>query len=334
MHDTSTNTDGSSSHTCQEHQVYERIFRQASSSEFDTRQKRGSRPKFDTWFTFGVSVVLDFQDIISTTSLHKVYKCFFSHYLHLCCDTKTRSDHKNEPFGNCLLSEDSSVFKWRKVKKVKVNPAHLNVEQCGSVSLPLLHQTHVLDHGLLLVHALQFLPLVHHAGLHRRRLFSHPRLQAVLLLQLLPTHGAAPEAPPQSSLQEAGALSLGRPRPLSHRTGSRGEGFGWVLNPGPQARHGEHLRHLREADLGVVVSQEVLEPEGSQELQSLLWGRILSTDDRLMSLKEAENTQQNARSTSEPLVYMDKASPELIQLFYLLEHEGELHAVFGNTFRV
>lgn len=83
-----------------------------------------------------------------------------------------------------------------------------------------------------------------------------------------------------------------------------------------------------------MVSQEVLEPEGSQELQSLLWGRILSTDDRLMSLKEAENTQQNARSTSEPLVYMDKASPELIQLFYLLEHEGELHAVFGNTFRV
>lgn len=165
-----------------------------------------------------------------------------------------------------------------------ISVTYLNVEQCGSVSLPLLYHRHVFDHGLFLVHPLQFLPLVHHTGSDCSCLLSHPGLQAVLLLQLLPTQWATPETPPQCSLQEAGAFSFRCPWALGHRTSAWSECLGRVLHPGPQACHGEHLRHFREAGLGTVITQEVLKSQCSQELKCLLRGWILTINDCFMSL--------------------------------------------------
>lgn len=157
--------------------------------------------------------------------------------------------------------------------------SHLHVEQRGAVARPLLGHRHVLDHGRVLAHALQLPPLVRHAGPHRRRLLPQPRLQAVLLLQLLPTQRAAPEAPPQRSLQEARALPLRGPR-----AGAGSEGPGRVLHAGPQPRHGEHQGHVGVTGLGAVVALQVLKPQGSQELEGLLGARVPTPDHGFMGL--------------------------------------------------
>lgn len=162
--------------------------------------------------------------------------------------------------------------------------SHLDVEQSGSVSLPLLHQRHVFDHCLFLVHPLQLLPLVHHAGSHGRRLLPHPGLQAVLFFKLLPTQRAAPETPPQCPLQETRAFPLRRAWAVGHRAGPRSECLGRVLHPGPQSRHGEHLGHFRDGGLGVVITQKVLKSQSSQKLKSLLRGRVLTTNHSFMGL--------------------------------------------------
>lgn len=157
---------------------------------------------------------------------------------------------------------------------------YLHVEEGGAVAGPLLHQRHVLDHGLLLGHRLQLPPLVQQAGAGRGDLLSHPGLQHVLLLQPLPADGAAAETAPERALQEAGALPL--PTPLGPRRGERPRG---LADAGPKPTHGVHLAHLRHRGLRAEVPEQVLEAQGAQELEGLLGRGVLAPDDGLVRLK-------------------------------------------------
>lgn len=62
--------------------------------------------------------------------------------------------------------------------------SHLHIKQSRSISRPLLDNTHIFQHGLMLGHSLQPGPLLQHTGSCGRRLLLHPHLQHLLLLHL------------------------------------------------------------------------------------------------------------------------------------------------------
>lgn len=72
--------------------------------------------------------------------------------------------------------------------------SYLHVKQSGSVSRPFFDDAHVLEHGLMLRHALQPRPFLQDAGPCGWRLFLHPHLQHLLLLHL-EHHRSAPPPP-------------------------------------------------------------------------------------------------------------------------------------------
>lgn len=154
--------------------------------------------------------------------------------------------------------------------------SHLHIEERRAVPRPLLDQGHVLAHGLLLAHPLKLLPLVDDAGPSGGDLLLDPHVQHLLFLGLLPDDGARPEAPPQRPLQEAGPPLL---QPLA-----RGEAFGGLADAGPQPVQGVDLLEGREGGVQRVVPLQVLEPQGGEDLEVLLGGRVVAVDNGFVGL--------------------------------------------------
>lgn len=157
--------------------------------------------------------------------------------------------------------------------------SHLHVKERGPVARPLLDHGHVLGHGLLLAHPLKLLPLVDDAGASSGDLLLDPHVQHLLLLRLLPDHGARAraEAPPERPLQEAGP-----PLPLT-----RGAAFGGLADAGLEPLQGVHLLEGRDGAVQRVVPLQVLQPQGRQHLEVFFGGRVVAVDDSFVGLKGA-----------------------------------------------
>lgn len=171
------------------------------------------------------------------------------------------------------------------IREAAVSP-HLHVEERRPVAWPLLDQGHVLGHGLLLAHSLQFLPFVNDIGPRRGHLLLDPHVQHLFLLHLLPDDGPCPEAAPQRPLQEA------RPPLLQPLT--RGEASGGLADAGLQPLQGVDVLEGGHGRVQRVVPLQVLEPQGSEDLQVLFGGWVVATENRFVRLKEAGGSVRGA----------------------------------------
>lgn len=157
-------------------------------------------------------------------------------------------------------------------------PSHLHVEERRPVARPFLDQCHVLSHGLLLAHALKFLPLVNDTGSSGGHFFFDPHVQHLLFLCLLPNHRAGPEAPPQCPLQEA------RPPLLQPLT--RGEAFGRLADAGLESLQRVNVFERRDGRVQGIVALQVLEPQSCENLEVFFRGRVVAVDNGFMRLRE------------------------------------------------
>ncbi|KAL0628763.1 putative uncharacterized protein C8orf44 [Plecturocebus cupreus] len=195
------------------------------------------------------------------------------------------SRRKSDPVYAFTIKEET--LGKRKVLVVPATPphrpntrqtrSHLHVKQCRPIARPFLDQGHVLGHGLFLVHSLKFLPLVNDAGSSRGDFFLNPHVQHLLLLDLLPDHGPRPEAPPQGPLQEACPPLL---QPLA-----RGEGFGGLADAGLESLQGINLFERWDGSVQSIIPLQILESQGSKNLEVFFWSWMVAMDNRLMGLK-------------------------------------------------